>query len=478
MMHAENGIAIDVLVEQALARGETDPRYHGEVRHELLEAEATHRAIKLAQVAGRAALHRARVGRSRRSPSVAAGARRGAATSFGETCPQYLFLSTDDLAAPGLRGRQVRLLDAAAARASTRPRCGGALRTNDLSVVSTDHCPFCFKEQKELGRRRLLEDPQRAAGRRAPDGPAATRAWSTATSRGARWIELACATPARMFGLYPRKGTIAPGADADVVIYDPHAAHDALGVATHHMNVDYSAYEGKEITGRVDTVLSRGRVVIDDGAVPRPAGPRPVPQARHVRLPALEPEGATWTSGSSCRPTRPARPVVDRMVRAEELRVQPRLDVRLARALAGAVRDLQPDPGARPAADRRADGDQPRHPRLDGDRVAVRHAQRACSATARSAASAAATRRCGCRAGKPTTLARLGAAIDVIRDLADGRRGRRRAARRCGSRGSRPGAGAAGLDGRRTGRRRWSWSAAAPTGSSCSSPTRTSSSGR
>ncbi len=150
---------------------------------------------------------------------------------------------------------------------STRTRCGAGLRTNDLSVVSTDHCPFCFKDQKELGRGDFSKIPNGMPGRRAPDGPAARRAWSRASSRcpaGWRWPST---TPARMFGLYPRKGVIAAGSDADIVIYDPQA-RQTLSAATHHMNVDYSAYEGMEITGQVVTTLSRGRVVIDDGQYP------------------------------------------------------------------------------------------------------------------------------------------------------------------------------------------------------------------
>ena len=204
MMHAENGIAIDVLVEQALARGETDPRYHGEVRHALLEAEATHRAIQLAQVAG-APLYVVHVS-AEEAVAELARARDEGCNAFGETCPQYLFLSTDNLAEPGLRGRQVRLLDAAAPAASTRRRCGGGCAPNDLQVVSTDHCPFCFEGQKELGRGDFSKIPNGLPGvenrmdllhQAVVDGHISRR----------RWIEIACATPARMFGLYPRKGT-------------------------------------------------------------------------------------------------------------------------------------------------------------------------------------------------------------------------------------------------------------------------------
>jgi dihydropyrimidinase len=259
MMHAENGIAIDVLVEQALARGETDPRYHGEVRKALLEAEATHRAIRLAQVAG-APLYVVHVS-AQEAVAELTRARDDGLNVFGETCPQYLFLSTDNLAEPDFEGAKY------VCSTPLRPREHQAalwkgLRTNDLQVVSTDHCPFCFTGQKELGRGDFSKIPNGMPGvenrmdllhQAVVDGHISRR----------RWIEIACATPARMFGLYPKKGTIAPGADADIVVYDPHA-EQVLSAETHHMNVDYSAYEGKRITGRVETVLSRGEPVVTE----------------------------------------------------------------------------------------------------------------------------------------------------------------------------------------------------------------------
>ncbi|MFJ7228665.1 dihydropyrimidinase [Streptomyces tendae] len=259
MMHAENGIAIDVLVEQALARGETDPRFHGEVRKALLEAEATHRAIRLAQVAG-APLYVVHVSATEAVAELTRARDEGLPV-FGETCPQYLFLSTDNLAEPGFEGAKY------VCSTPLRPKEHQAalwrgLRTNDLQVVSTDHCPFCFSGQKELGRGDFSKIPNGMPGvenrmdllhQAVVDGHISRR----------RWIEIACATPARMFGLYPKKGTIAPGADADIVVYDPHA-EQVISAETHHMNVDYSAYEGRRITGRVETVLSRGEPVVTE----------------------------------------------------------------------------------------------------------------------------------------------------------------------------------------------------------------------
>jgi dihydropyrimidinase len=260
MMHAENGIAIDQLVARALAEGRTDPVQHGLTRPPELEAEATGRAIALAKVTG-SPLYVVHLSAAEALEAVT-HARDTGQNVFAETCPQYLYLSLDDLARPDFEGAKY------VASPPLRPRehqgsLWRGLRTNDLSVVSTDHCPFCFKEQKELGRGDFSKIPNGIPGVEhrmdlLHQGVAAGELSL------ARWVEVAATTPARMFGLYPRKGVIAPGSDADIVIYDPRATQ-TLSVTTHHMNVDYSAYEGFTITGRVRTVLSRGYVVIDDG---------------------------------------------------------------------------------------------------------------------------------------------------------------------------------------------------------------------
>jgi dihydropyrimidinase len=260
MMHAENGIAIDELVAQAIASGRTDPVEHGLTRPPELEGEATSRAIQLARVTG-APLYIVHLSASQALAAVAE-ARDTGQNVFAETCPQYLYLSIEDLAKPDFEGSKY------VASPPLRPKEHQAdlwrgLRTNDLSVVSTDHCPFCFKDQKELGRGDFSKIPNGIPGvehrmdllhQGVVAGELSLR----------RWVEVASATPARMFGLYPRKGVIAAGADADIVVYDPVKQH-TLGVDTHHMAVDYSAYEGMSITGGVSTVLSRGSVVIDGG---------------------------------------------------------------------------------------------------------------------------------------------------------------------------------------------------------------------
>ena len=264
MMHAENGTAIDILVKQALARGETAPVNHGLTRPWQTEAEATGRAIALATLTG-SPLYVVHMSAKQAVHSVAL-ARDAGHNVFGETCPQYLYLSLEEhLGAPGFEGAKWVCSTPLRSRAEGhQEELWKYLRTNDLSIVSTDHCPFCFKEQKELG----LGDFSKI-----PNGIGSVEHRIDLVYQGvadgriglSRWVELCSTTPARMFGLYPRKGVITPGADADIVVYDP-AGHTSIGFGkTHHMNMDHSAWEGFEIDGHVDVVLSRGALVIDDG---------------------------------------------------------------------------------------------------------------------------------------------------------------------------------------------------------------------
>jgi dihydropyrimidinase len=267
MMHAENGIAIDELVAQALAAGRTDPVQHGLTRPAELEGEATSRAITLAKVTG-SPLYIVHLSAAQALAAVAE-ARDTGQNVFAETCPQYLYLSIEDLARPDFEGAKY------VASPPLRPKehqasLWNGLRTNDLSVVSTDHCPFCFNEQKELGRGDFAKIPNGIPGVEHRMDLLHQGVVAGEISL-ARWVEITSTTPARMFGLYPRKGVIAPGSDADIVVYDP-AATQTLSVETHHMNVDYSAYEGMAITGKVETVLSRGQIVVRDNAFHGSAG--------------------------------------------------------------------------------------------------------------------------------------------------------------------------------------------------------------
>mgnify|MGYP001162837691 FL=1 len=261
MMHAENGIAIDVLRDQASLRGDTTSIWHGKTRPPELESEATHRAIQLAIVAN-SPLYIVHLS-SQKALHEVARARDAGRNVFAETCPQYLYLSLEEhLDQPGLDG--VRHICSPPLRSSedgNHDSLWKGLKTDDLSVVATDHCPFCDAE-KLLG----IDD-----FRQTPNGLGVIEHRMDLIFQGVRnneislerWVEVCSTTPARLFGLEGRKGIIAPGADADIVIYDPHVEH-VLGVSTHHMAVNNSVWEGMQVTGQVQTVLSRGKVVIEN----------------------------------------------------------------------------------------------------------------------------------------------------------------------------------------------------------------------
>jgi dihydropyrimidinase len=258
-MHAENGSAIDVIVQQALAEGKKAPKYHALTRPTTAEAEATARAIALAEMAGAPiyivhmscndALEKVREARDRGLPV------------YAETCPQYLYLSIENFDAPGFEGAKYVFTPPLREKWHQEKLWNG-LKRDHLQVVSTDHCPFCFKEQKEMGRDDFTKIPN--------GGPGVEHRMSLIYSGGVaggrfsvnRFVELVSTTPAKLFGLYPRKGTIAVGSDADLVIFDPKRKH-TISAKTHHMRVDYSMFEGIEVTGMPDVVLSRGSVIVD-----------------------------------------------------------------------------------------------------------------------------------------------------------------------------------------------------------------------
>ena len=258
-MHAENGSAIDVIVQQALAEGKKAPKYHALTRPTTAEAEATARAIALAEMAGAPiyivhlscndALEKVREARDRGLPV------------YAETCPQYLYLSIENFDAPGFEGAKYVFTPPLREKWHQEKLWNG-LKRDHLQVVSTDHCPFCFKEQKELGKDDFTKIPN--------GGPGVEHRMSLIYSGGVaggrfsvnRFVELVSTTPAKLFGLYPRKGTIAVGSDADLVIFNPNRKH-TISARTHHMRVDYSMFEGIQVTGMPDVVLSRGKVVIE-----------------------------------------------------------------------------------------------------------------------------------------------------------------------------------------------------------------------
>jgi dihydropyrimidinase len=260
LMHAENGMAIDVVAEQNVAAGNTDPYFHGTSRSPVFEGQATNRVIRLAQVAevpvyivhlsAHEALDAVRRARNEGLPA------------YAETCPQYLFLTLDDLG-NGFEGAKF-VCSPPLRPAGHAIELWKGLATDDLQVVSTDHCPFDFHGQKDLGQGDF---------RKVPNGlPGVEDRVNLLHSGGVvgghmtpnRWVEVISTAPARMFGLAGRKGVIGVGADADVVIYDPAKKH-TISARTHHMDVDYSCYEGWDVTGNAESVLSRGKVIVDSG---------------------------------------------------------------------------------------------------------------------------------------------------------------------------------------------------------------------
>jgi len=281
MMHAENGIAIDAIVEAALAKGQTEPIFHGLTRPAALEGEAVQRALTLAEVA-RAPVYIVHVSSAPALAAVAAARGRGQ-NVFAETCPQYLFLSEEDLARPGFEGAKF-VCTPPLRPCHHQAALWQGLRIDDLSVVATDHCPFRYAGQKELGIGDFTKIPNGLPSleNRMDLIYQGVVAGSISLSR---WVAVTSTNPAKIFGLYPKKGVIAPGSDADIVVYDP-TASQTISASTHHMAVDYSCYEGKPITGRVDTVLSRGRQIIETGSYTGSAGHgRFVPRqlCQHVR---------------------------------------------------------------------------------------------------------------------------------------------------------------------------------------------------
>jgi len=267
MMHAENGIAIDAIVESALARGDTDPVFHGRTRPAELEGEAVHRAVRLAQVT-RAPLYIVHLSSTPALDAVVEARDRGQ-NVFAETCPQYLFLSEQDMARPGFEGAKF-VCTPPLRPPGHQANLWRGLRTDDLSVVATDHCPFCFKEQKELGVGDFTKIPNGLPGVENRMDLMFQGVVNGELSLS-RFVEVTSTNPAKMFGLYPRKGVVAPGSDADIVVYDP-TSEQVISAETHHMAVDYSCYEGMRITGRVETVFSRGRRIVDSGAYSGEAG--------------------------------------------------------------------------------------------------------------------------------------------------------------------------------------------------------------
>ncbi len=266
LMHAENGPVIDILAAAQVDAGMTDPLGHGLARDSRLEGEATSRMIRLAEVAG-VPVYFVHLSAKEALDALMAARNRGA-MAWAETCPQYLYLTLDDLG-HGFEGAKfvcsppLRTPDHAV-------ELWNALKRDDLQLIGTDHCPFDFHGQKDLGRGDFRKIPNGLPGveervdlmhQAVVDGRLTKE----------RWVEVVSTAPAKIFGMYPQKGMVAVGSDADLVVYDPDRSH-VLSASTHHMDVDYSCYEGMAVRGGSDVVMSRGTVVVRDGAWTGPAG--------------------------------------------------------------------------------------------------------------------------------------------------------------------------------------------------------------
>jgi len=260
MVHAENGIVIDLLVREAVAAGHTAPGFHPLTRPAILEGEATHRAITLATLA-EAPLYVVHVSCAHSLHAVAAARVKGLPV-WGETCPQYLYLNDGHYAAPGFEGAKFVCTPPMRSVADNEALWLG-LQRRELQVVSTDHAPFNFAGQKELGLRDFTKIPNGLPGveHRVMLLYEGVRTGKLALQH---FVDLIATAPARLFGLYPRKGIIAPGSDADLVIWNPQKSI-TISAATQRQRVDYTPYEGMQIQGAPDTVLLRGRVIVRNG---------------------------------------------------------------------------------------------------------------------------------------------------------------------------------------------------------------------
>ena len=263
-MHAENGIVIDELIKIALAQGHTAPKYHAVTRPPRLEAEGTHRALAIAEVAN-SPVYIVHLSCREALDEVRAAQARGV-MAHAETCPQYLLLDVTAYDAPGFEGAKYVLTPPLREKRHQEELWRG-LRGNALHAISTDHCPFCLREQKELGKDDFSKIPN--------GGPGIENRMSLIYHYGVggghitlnRFVELTSTAPAKIFGLFPKKGTLAVGSDADVVIFDPNHEETIsyYNARTHHMNIDYTAYEGFKVKGFTETVISRGRIIVDSG---------------------------------------------------------------------------------------------------------------------------------------------------------------------------------------------------------------------
>jgi dihydropyrimidinase len=262
-VHAENGTVIDAIVQEALAAGNTGPLYHALTRPTIAEAEAVHRVVALSELAGGASVYIVHVSCEDAMREVKAARERGLPV-MGETCTQYLVLSIeDDMGKPGFEDAKYVFTPPLREKKNQQP-LWSAVKDDVLQVVSTDHCPFRFKDQKTLGLESFTKIPN--------GGPGVENRMQLVYDRGVnagrmtveRFVEVTAEAPAKIFGMYPKKGVVAAGSDADILIWDPEVAY-TITAATQAMHTDYSIFEGFQVKGNVRQVFSRGELVVEGG---------------------------------------------------------------------------------------------------------------------------------------------------------------------------------------------------------------------
>ncbi|HEX5448531.1 MAG TPA: dihydropyrimidinase [Gaiellaceae bacterium] len=277
MVHAENGDAIEVLMNEAIEAGHVEPKYHALTRPPETEGEATNRAVQLARVAG-AALYVVHVS-CKESVEPIQIAREKGWNIWGETCTQYFFIDQSYLDQPNFEGAKYVYTPPPRAK-DNQDVLWNAVRTNVLQAISTDHCAYLFNGQKDAGKSDFRQIPN--------GGPGLENRVQMIHHFGVRqgrislnrMVELLCTNPAKLFGLYPRKGTLAVGSDADIVVFDPEK-RITISAKTHHSRSDYNLYEGTEVQGSPEVVLRRGEVIVEgDKLLAKPGSGQFIKRAR------------------------------------------------------------------------------------------------------------------------------------------------------------------------------------------------------
>ncbi|NEP18635.1 MAG: dihydropyrimidinase [Leptolyngbya sp. SIO4C1] len=265
-LHAENGIVIQAMIEEALEAGQTSPKYHQLTRPQLMEGEATHRVIRIAELA-EVPVYIVHLSAKEALAAVVEARDRGI-PAFAETCPHYLFLDQSEYDRPGFESAKYVMTPPLRNHECQHALWRG-LRFDDLQIVSTDHCPFCFNENaygilksKQYGKDSFAKIPNGAPGVEFRLSLLYDGGVNAGRITLNRFVQLTATAPAKMFGLFPQKGTIAVGSDADIVLFDPHQRH-TLSASTHHSNVDYSLFEGRSVQGKVQKVFLRGELIVD-----------------------------------------------------------------------------------------------------------------------------------------------------------------------------------------------------------------------